>query len=307
MTDTHPISHSRRDIAGDVTAKILAALSQGVMPWRKPWDGARTGGALPRRATGEAYRGVNVIMLWHAAAVFGYRSPYWLSFNQAMKFGAHVRKGERGELVVYHGQALRTKRDTTGAEIENSFRFLKAYVAFNADQIEGLPERFHPAALDQAPLPLEAHEAWFSKLDIARIQSRDIACYVPSRDVIAMPPLAAFDTTESYAATLNHEAVHATGASHRVDRDLSRRFSNEMLAVEELIAEIGAAILGAHLRLPPAHIVDHSAYIGHWMQILQNDKRAFLFAAAQAQAAVDWLLAKSPAPGFADTGQTEDD
>jgi antirestriction protein ArdC len=60
-------------------------------------------------------------------------------------------------------------------------------------------------------------------------------------------------------------------------------------------------------RLPPAHIVEHSAYIGHWMQILQNDTRAFLFAAAQAQLAVDWLLAKSPAPAFADAEQTETD
>jgi antirestriction protein ArdC len=52
---------ARRDVAADITAKILSELERGVMPWRKPWDGARTGLVLPRRATGETYRGVNVI------------------------------------------------------------------------------------------------------------------------------------------------------------------------------------------------------------------------------------------------------
>lgn len=57
-----------------------------------------------------------------------------------------------------------------------------------------------------------------------------------------------------------------------------------------------ASILGAHLRLPPQHIHDHASYIGHWMKLLADDKRAFLTAAAQAQVAVDWLLTKSPSP-----------
>ena len=94
---------ARRDVAADITAKILHELDQGVLPWRKPWDGARTGLVLPRRATGENYRGVNVIILWSAAMERGYASPYWLTFNQAVKLGAHVRKGERGEIVVYYG------------------------------------------------------------------------------------------------------------------------------------------------------------------------------------------------------------
>jgi antirestriction protein ArdC len=290
-------AQSRRDVAADITAKILASLGQGLMPWRKPWDGARTGPALPRRATGECYRGVNIIMLWHAGAAHGYASPYWLTFKQAVKLGAHVRKGERGEAVVYYGTAERKEIAADGSQTEDTFRFLKSYIAFNADQIEGLPDRFHPKPSEAAALPLAAHERWFVQLEIARILSRDIACYIPSRDVIAMPPPGAFDNAEAYAATLNHEAVHATAAPHRVGRDLSKRFSKEAIAAEELVAEIGAAILGAHLHLPPDHIVDHAAYIENWMSILRSDKRAFFHAAAQAQLAVDWLLDKSPATG----------
>ena len=146
MSDTHCVAQ-RRDIAADITTKILTSLNAGVMPWRKPWDGARTGLALPRRATGECYRGVNTIMLWFASAARGYASPYWLAFNQAIKLGAHVRKGERGEIVVYYGSAQRTALSADGGETETAFRFLQSYVAFNADQVEGAPCRRRKGAV----------------------------------------------------------------------------------------------------------------------------------------------------------------
>lgn len=291
-----PSQGARRDVAADISAKILKELEAGVMPWRKPWDGARMGLVLPRRVGGESYRGVNVLILWSAAFERGYSSPYWLTFNQAVKLGAHVRKGERGEIVVYYGQATRKRRDAGGAEVEDAFRFLKWYVVFNASQIDSLPERFYPAPNEPRIIPIAAHEAWFAKLEVARIATRDLACYIPSRDVIGMPPIAAFDSAEDYAATLNHESVHATMAPHRVGRDMGKKFSGAAIAAEELVAEIGASLLGAHLRLPPHHIHDHASYIGHWMKLLAGDKRAFLTAAAQAQLAVDWLLAKSPSP-----------
>lgn len=293
---------ARRDVAADITARILKELEAGVMPWRKPWDGARAGLALPRRVGGEHYRGVNVLILWSAALERNYASPYWLTFKQAVKLGAHVRKSERGEIVVYYGHGRRTRIDAGGAEVEDAFRFLKWYIVFNAGQIDNLPARFYPEPAAPAIAPIGAHEAWFSKLEIARIATRDIACYVPSRDVIGMPPIAAFDTAEDYAATLNHESVHATMAPHRVGRDMARKFSQHAVAAEELVAEIGASLLGAHLHLPPHHIHDHASYIGHWMKLLADDKRAFLTAAAQAQTAVDWLLAKSPSPHAIEEG-----
>ncbi|MBI3438215.1 MAG: hypothetical protein HY054_06125 [Proteobacteria bacterium] len=85
-------------------------------------------------------------------------------------------------------------------------------------------------------MPIAAHEAWFAGLDVKRILTQDIACYIPSRDVIGMPPVAAFDTAEDYAATLNHESVHATMPAHRVGRDMGKKFSQHALAAEELVA-----------------------------------------------------------------------
>lgn len=229
-------ANARRDIAAEITDKILRELDAGVMPWRKPWDGARTGVALPRRHNGDAYRGVNVIMLWSAAMARRYASPYWLTMKQANQFGASIRKGERGEIVVYYGQAIRTQREENGDTVESAFRFPKHYVAFNADQIDGLPDRFHPEPIETPLPPIAAHEGWFATLAIKRIPTHDLACYIPSKDVIGMPPIGAFDTAEDYAATLNHESVHATMAPHRVGRDMGKRFSKHALAAEELVA-----------------------------------------------------------------------
>jgi antirestriction protein ArdC len=47
---------------------------------------------------------------------------------------------------------------------------------------------------------------------------------------------------------------------------MSKRFSAHALAAEELVAEIGASILGAHLGLPPDHLSDHASYVGHWLK-----------------------------------------
>lgn len=300
-------AHARPDTAHAVTAKIIAELERGVLPWRRPWDAARARPALPRRATGEVYRGVNVVLLWAAGAEKAFESPYWFTFKQAVRLGACVRKGERGEAVVYYGRSPVAAGENDEMETAPEYRFLKSYTVFNADQIAGLPDRFRGPPPEGAMIADAAHEAWFAKLDIARIATRDTAAYLPARDVIAMPPLKAFDTPAQYAATLNHEACHATGAPHRLDRTFPTRFGDDAYAAEELVAEIGAAILGAHLNLPPHHITDHAAYIGHWLNLLRNDKRAFLIAAGKAQAAVDWLLQKSPPPAQTSTVECADD
>jgi antirestriction protein ArdC len=66
-----------------------------------------------------------------------------LTFKQAQELGAHVRKGERGETVVFASRLTRTETTDKGEETEREIPFLKGYTVFNAGQIDGLPERFH--------------------------------------------------------------------------------------------------------------------------------------------------------------------
>jgi antirestriction protein ArdC len=93
-----------------------------------------------------------------------------------------------------------------------------------------------------------------------------------------------------------HESIHWSGAAHRINRDLKSRFDGAADAAEELVAELGAAFLCAHLRIANDPRPDHAAYLAHWLEILRHDKRALFTAASKAQAAADWLHARASVP-----------
>jgi antirestriction protein ArdC len=116
------------------------------------------------------------------------------------------------------------------------------------------------------------------------------AYYNISSDFVRMPPFESFRDAESYYAIRGHETVHWTQHRSRLDRQFGRkRWGDEGYAMEELVAELGAAFLCADLDLVPEVRDDHAAYIASWIQVLKNDKRAIFTAASHAQRAVDFV------------------
>jgi antirestriction protein ArdC len=282
-----------------VTTAILADLERGVRPWLRPWSLDHCGAAvsLPLRHTGEAYRGVNVLLLWAAAEARGYDRPTWMTFRQALALGGHVRKGERGATVVYAGQLSGpvTEDEAAAEPVSRSAYFLRAYTVFNLAQIEGLPEAPATGTVVSAPERIAAVEAFFAATGLEVRHGGGQAFYVPSRDYVQMPPLAAFADTEAYYATLAHEATHWTGHASRLARDLGEvRFGDPAYAREELVAELGAAFLCAELGLSLTPRTEHADYLGHWLAVLRADRRAIFSAASQAQRACDYLKAVQP-------------
>jgi len=93
----------KQDVYERITNKIVADLEQGVRPWLKPWNAEHAAGRItrPLRHNGVPYQGINVIMLWGEAVAKGFAAPIWMTFRQAKELGGHVRKGEKGSLVVY--------------------------------------------------------------------------------------------------------------------------------------------------------------------------------------------------------------
>jgi len=83
--------------------------------------------------------------------------------------------------------------------------------------------------------------------------------------------------------------MHWTGHSSRLDRALNPRFGEEAYAMEELVAELGAAFVCADLDLAPEPREQHAAYIVNWIEVLKDDKRAIFAASSQAQRGVDYL------------------
>ena len=285
----------RQDVYTRITDKIIADLEKGVRPWMKPWNAEHAAGrsTKPLRHNGQPYNGINILMLWSAAVSEGYSAPIWMTFRQAKELGATVRKGEKGELVVYANTVTRTEQDdTTGEELEHTIPFMKGYTVFNVEQIEGLPSHYYQLAepvLD--PVQRISHAEAFFTATGARIgHGGNQAYYTIGADRIQMPTFESFRDAESYYATPAHETTHWTRHPSRLDRDFGRqRFGDEGYAQEELVAELGSAFLSADLELTPEVREDHTAYIESWLKVLKNDKRAIFTAAAHAQRAVDYL------------------
>jgi antirestriction protein ArdC len=95
--------------------------------------------------------------------------------------------------------------------------------------------------------------------------------------------------TEAYYSTVLHELTHWTAPPHRCNRDLSGRFGSEAYAMEELVAELGAAFLCAELGITAEPRADHAQYLTHWLTVLKADKRAIFTAASKAAQASAFL------------------
>jgi antirestriction protein ArdC len=290
----------RTDIYRKITDRIVAELEQGVRPWMKPWSAGNGEGRImrPLRANGIPYQGINVLMLWSEAIEKGYASPIWMTFKQALGLKAKVRKGERGSLVVYADKIIRTETDReTGEEAERAIPFMKGYTVFNTEQIDGLPEHYYakPAPRGETVQRIERAESFFAATGANVVHGGSRACYVLRTDNVYMPCIDFFRDSESYYATRAHETVHWTRHPSRLDRDFGRkRFGDEGYAMEELVAELGSAFLSADLELTPEVRDDHAAYIGSWIKVLKDDKRAIFTAASHAQRAADFLHGLQP-------------
>ena len=290
----------KADVYERVTAQIVAALESGVRPWHQPWNAAHAAGRItrPLRANGQAYRGINVLMLWGAAAERGYSAPIWMTFKQALELGGNVRKGETGNLIVYANTIKRTEADpATGEEQERDIPFMKGYTVFNVEQVEKLPAHFYALAepVTEKVERIEAAEAFFANTGAKVSNGGNRAFFSPSEDRIQMPPFEAFKEPEAYYATLAHETTHWTKTTARLDRDFGRkRFGDSGYAMEELVAEMGAAFICADLGLSPEPREEHASYLAHWLSVLKADKRAIFSAAAHAQRAADYLHSLQP-------------
>jgi antirestriction protein ArdC len=290
----------RTDVYERITNRIVSDLERGVRTWLTPWSVEHAAGrpTRPLRANGVPYQGINVIELWSSAVIHGFAAPIWMTFKQAQELGGHVRKGEHGSQVVYVSKITRTETDAdTGEASPREIPFMRSYTVFNVDQIEGLPPHYYAVAA-QRPDPAQriAHAEAFLAATGAEVRHGGArAYYRMSGNYIQMPPFESFPDAESYYATRGHETVHWTRHPGRLDRDFAqKRYADEGYAMEELVAELGAAFLCADLGLTPEVREDHAAYIASWITVLKNDKRAIFTAASHAQKAVDFLHGLQP-------------
>src|SRR6266478_3823217 len=285
----------KQDIYTRITNQIVSHLEKGVRPWVRPWNAEHAAGRItsPLRHNGKPYSGINVLSLWASAMAQNFGAPIWMTFKQAAELDAHIRKGEKGSLVVYADSITRKETDgKTGDEIEREIPFLQGYIVFNVEQIEGLPEIFYAkAAPTRDPVArIEHAENFFGSMGATIRHGGNQAYYAQQLDYVQMPRFEAFRDAESYYSTLAHELTHWTKHPQRLDRDFGRKsWGDEGYSREELVAELGSAFLCADLELHQEPREDNAAYIATWLEVLKNDNRAIFAAAAHAQRAADYL------------------
>jgi len=272
-----------------VTAQITNALYRGVVPWRKPWIG---GDSMPTNAKSrKPYRGINVFLL----ALSPYADHRWVTFNQARELGGNVRRGERScPVVFWKPWQLEGVDQATGELLRWKVPLLKQYHVFNVEQCDGL-EVPTLSRDTKANRRIQRAELLVERVrDPPRFQEKGTsAWYRPAEDLVQVPPLASFESADSYYATVFHELGHATGHERRLNRASVTgeiQFGSACYSREELTAELCSAFLCATVGLDNSLLENSASYIQSWLSALRYDKRAVVFAAAKAQKAADYLL-----------------
>lgn len=283
-------SFSRLDVYARVTDEIIKAIEAGAGEYRMPWH---HGSHLPRNAgTKLPYRGVNLIALGSAARVRGFQSSYWATYRQWNKLGAQVRRGEKASVIVFFKRE-EADHNEEGADEERNRVVMRGSFVFNANQVDGWREEEEPqgGTIEH----LEVVETFVGSLGATIRYGGSAAYYHKPLDQIHMPERQQFVGTsartaaEAFYSVLLHELTHWSGHLKRLNRDLSGRFGTSAYAMEELVAELGAAFLCADLGISVHPRRDHAAYVASWLVVLRQQKSAIVSAAGTATTACRYL------------------
>jgi antirestriction protein ArdC len=280
-----------------VTASIIKQLESGVAPWRKPWRTETPANLVSKKE----YRGINIFLL----ASQGYGSRYWLTYLQAQALGGIVKKSQHGSKVVFWRISEYRREETEETENHKSI-LLRYYTVFNLEQCEGIKSPEPSPTIS----PIEQCESIVkSMLNPPGLTQDARACYWPSTDTVGIPVRSAFHSAEEYYSALFHEITHSTGHPTRVGREGimgHNPFGSEDYSKEELIAEMGAAMLCGVAGIESRTLGNSAAYLQTWINKLKSDSRLIVSAASQAQKAADYILGKATAEGDSATkGENE--
>lgn len=283
-----------------VTQNILDAIDKGVAPWRIPWKKS-SAGSLPRSmSTRKPYRGVNVILLSLQGLAAGYQSQWWGTYDHIANLGGQVRKGEKGTLVILWTSGVKKDKLDKKGKPERYF-MLRYYKVFNAEQADGLPERFYPQVEEQVAIdPSEAQAAAQALVDTYLAANPSLtfthanpakAYFSPREDLVNVPSLAEHITPDEYYSTTFHEFAHSTGHESRLARPNMGEphvFGDEEYSKEELVAELASSFLQGTVGIEST-VESSAAYLAHWAKVLKGDPKLIVQAAAQAQRAADYV------------------
>lgn len=278
-----------------ITNRIIEELSKGNIPWQKGWVGCADGAY--NLYSKRPYGLLNQLLLKHQDA--------YVSFENCKKLGGRVKKGAKAEYVVSWFTKSYQKKDAEGNPALNEdgepIFFKRMYpkpwaVYWIGDTTLERPERkvIEHDPITEAEDIIGAYVARERRLIFRNDQPSNKAYYAPLLDTVVVPMLSQFTNAEEYYSTAFHELTHSTGAKHRLNRlkvtELAA-FGSEDYSKEELVAELGAAMLVNKCGIETERSFRNSAaYIQSWIKALKDDKTLIAIAAQRAEKAVEYII-----------------
>lgn len=314
---------STKEIYDMITQKMLNLIEQSnSKDYKKKWKGRvyGTGYLIPFNfESKKRYRGVNNFLLTDPFEPM--KNPFFLTFKQVEELGGKIKKGAKGKPVVYFTMLYKINEIDFGTydinkahkvanekgfsinDIE-SIPILKYYNVFNGDDIEGINfdldnfkigyiENELPATEDNKIPVADAIANNYPKPAPTIKHGGDKAFFSPTYDLVQMPHLNDFETSQDYYRTLFHELSHSTGHSKRLNRKFGKSMRSKDYAFEELVAEWGAVFLSAEAGIIFHNNKNHASYLKGWNNALthiENDNRFIMRACTEAQKLTDFIL-----------------
>lgn len=278
------------------TTLMILRIKEISNDWTKPWIPVRKKNFYPRNISGRRYSGGNTIMLLIHMIFHPFRTPVFLTFNQAMELGLNVKSGS---FPVYHFNYMYLHRDTRERISEKEYNNLpdfeqddyakypiaKYYNVFNLDLTdyeEKYPEdwakllkhyqekvKLNEGEMFGFPLldTLIEEQSWDCPINL-QIQNR--AYYNLTDDNICLPVKRQFSSGETFYGTLLHEMSHSTGHEKRLNRKMGLR-DTPGYAREELVAELSSALLGYFMEIETNISLENATYLKYWIKKLDAE------------------------------------
>ena len=292
------------DLFAEMMIEKIESISKD---WRKPWF---TEGALqwPRNLSGREYNGMNALMLLLHCEKEGYKIPRFCTFDCVQRMNKPGKDGQelprvsvlRGEksfpvmlttFTCIHKETKEKikyddyKRLSDDEKQEyNVYPKMQVFRVFNVQQTnlrEARPELWEKLEKENSRPEIDAGERFdFEPVDrminenlwICPIHPRhqDEAYYSMSKNEIVVPEKGQFKDGESFYGTLFHEMTHSTGAKGVLDRLKPTSFGSKEYAREELVAELGSALVSQRYGMTKHIKEDSCAYLKSWLDELKE-------------------------------------
>lgn len=290
-----------------VTSQILERIEETEKTkepfyWIRPWTG---GAKTPQNyITQIPYHGANLVTLTPGEYItYKQLLDYKKTLSPTEEKKVYIKKGCHTVPIFFFtkkpkkdkdGNIIYKKDKTTPEEV---FVF-KYYRAFNREDIKGLPSHF-PAehiehteteSMRQADRFILAY-AKQEKLTLDTVKDGSECFYLPGEHFVRVPAREGFTTAYDFYSSIFHELMHST--SKGLGRDMGKSFGSAAYCKEELVAQIGSAMLLNAFGIVPEtkKIQDNDiAYIKGWAEHLKNNKSEIVRASSLAENAARYFF-----------------